>query len=282
MVQLPQLLQHPLELAENLKHLANDLRELLKDHDYKALQKFDYDLYQLANPAIYDKLTEWEKGRLITRVALKYGTLVEGAAQATKLAGKLGKAALGEVKALAEKVARQIDKEISAETFFGGARPRQKDLRGLCDARNLTPGHLQGQETTCGARAAYDLIREVNPEGGPVNFGGMRERLRLHNGLNPGHLEKFLAENLPEDMFVSRVKRPNEPRLIKALKEGDAIVGVDGNHWVRPLKIFKEDGVEWVRVFDPGRGYYEQRLTSFVSRIDRTSEMICVRRPLKR
>jgi hypothetical protein len=41
---LPHLVTHPEELAANIKRLA---KRLLKDQDYKALQEFDFDLYQL-------------------------------------------------------------------------------------------------------------------------------------------------------------------------------------------------------------------------------------------
>jgi len=81
----------------------------LKDTNGKALQQFDDDLYQLANPAIYAELSDWEKARLVTRVALKYGTLAVGTAEMANLAAKIGAAAAAKVQALVRGLAKDLE-----------------------------------------------------------------------------------------------------------------------------------------------------------------------------
>ncbi|HLN30414.1 MAG TPA: hypothetical protein VK395_21910 [Gemmataceae bacterium] len=104
-IDLPLQGAHPQRLGANIEQLAKKLRELLKDHDCAALQKFNGDLSQIVLPAHCDRLSEREKGRLTTRVALKYASLLKGAGNTTRVLAKLGKASVDEIASLGRKIA---------------------------------------------------------------------------------------------------------------------------------------------------------------------------------
>ena len=119
-VQLPHVLANPQEFGKNLLHLGKSLRDLLRDQDYNALYKFDPDLYQLANPAVCDHLTDWEKGRLVARVALRYGAIVGGnTIKTAELAAKIGARVAGKLRTLVQGAAKDLEKE--APKRGGGA-----------------------------------------------------------------------------------------------------------------------------------------------------------------
>jgi hypothetical protein len=110
-MQLPHLIANPGELGDRLKEFCKKLQDLLKDRDWEALKNVDPDLYKLANPNVYITLTDWEKGRLLARVALRYGLLAEGALQLTRLAARIGAKAAGKVQALARELANDLKEE---------------------------------------------------------------------------------------------------------------------------------------------------------------------------
>jgi len=54
------------------------------------------------------------------------------------------------------------------------------------------------------------------------------------------------------------------------------IAHVDGNHYVRVLGTIEDGGMQWVRVYDPARGVYEQAVFSFMTRTGPSNMMVHV------
>jgi len=108
--ELPLLGAHPRRIGVNLEQLAEHLHEFLQEHDRDVLQKFDDDLCQLALPAYFYALSAWEKGRVTTRVVLKYARLLRWARTTTNVLGRLGKATPFKIRSLGRAIALRARK----------------------------------------------------------------------------------------------------------------------------------------------------------------------------
>jgi hypothetical protein len=161
----------------------------------------------------------------------------------------------------------------TATDFVGGVQIGRTDLNGLYNARNLTIGRLQGQNSTCGLHASLSVIDDVNPARGALDVTRVRGQIRDNRGvgLNQSQVMSFLDRNLP-DAVVVPAYGVEEAELVDYLRQGHVIAGVDRNHWVRITGTFREGNNTWVRVYDPARGNYEQLLTSFLTRMYRPGE----------
>ena len=160
-----------------------------------------------------------------------------------------------------------------------GVRP----LGGLRDVRNQEEARLQNREETCGLFAVASVLDDIDPGGGPRNFSGARDRSRANQiahevgGLDSFDLSSLLGRNLSEDTAVLIERDVTESRLLDFLGRGHVIAHVDGNHWVRVLAVADDGGAPWLRIYDPARGRYEQRLSSFMTRAGLNNQMVWVR-----
>ncbi len=134
--------------------MGENLGNLLRKQDYEALQKSDYDLYKLANPTLYDHLSQWEKARLVTRVSLQYGTLVDGAVHTAQLAGKIGAAAAGDFRVLARGLAQDLEK---------GQVPKSSVLRPPSETARA-PAASQSKPPLPPAEADVRGVPRFNPD----------------------------------------------------------------------------------------------------------------------
>jgi hypothetical protein len=157
----------------------------------------------------------------------------------------------------------------------GGARSGQRGLSGLRDARNLLEARLQVKDSTCGLYCAVDIIDDITPNRGPLNFAGVRSQIRANAkngdlGLNSYEITRFIERNLEniglEDVATGILRDVTEEELLKYLGRGDVMSLVDGNHWVRVLGSLEEGGHIFLRIYDPDRGIYEQLISSFMTR----------------
>jgi hypothetical protein len=175
----------------------------------------------------------------------------------------------------------------SEELVGGSVRVSERSLAGLRDARNLQPAPLQATDPStgqsspaCGLYTGASVIKNVNP-GGQINFSGVRSDIAAngYKGLDTIQLGTFIRNNVPDDVAVLTEHAVEEDQLIQMVGQGDVIALVDEDHWVRVLRTFEENGVEWAQIYDPGRGIYEQLLTSFMTRCGPNNQMVAVRPP---
>ena len=174
----------------------------------------------------------------------------------------------------------RVGNAILQQELIGGARIGQTGLTGLRDARNLTAARLQLRDSTCGLYASLSAIEDVASRRPVIDFQGVRTSIRLNDsrGLNSQQVVNFISRNTREEQVFARLERSlSEQQLLQLLGRERVIAHVDGNHWVRVLGSFQENGATWVRVYDPARGNYEQMLSSFMTRMGSSNQVVAVR-----
>ncbi|MGH7138395.1 MAG: hypothetical protein ACREHD_21810, partial [Pirellulales bacterium] len=179
---------------------------------------------------------------------------------------------IAEVKAA--RLAKQLDRAgdvAGAAGKVGGA----KSLTNLRDVANVTPARMQVRDDTCGLYAVWNALEDM--DGLPQKFtvpAELRNAIRANGGVNEAELAAFV-NGLDDQLWAFTQRNVREPALAGLLARGDVIAHVDGNHWVRVVSEFSQNGQEWVRIFDSGVGaYYDQLLTSFMTRVGADNAVI--------
>jgi hypothetical protein len=159
------------------------------------------------------------------------------------------------------------------------------ELVGLQNARNFCDGITQIRSNTCGARCADDILQEMFPgQGVPLleldqevaSAIAQNGQSGIGNGLSSYQLKTFI-ENVYAVIHRDIV---DAQALEELLLRGDPLIAhVDTNHYIRLLDVTTDaGGWQWVQVYDPARGYYEQLIDSVLRRAGSGTEMITIRR----
>lgn len=147
------------------------------------------------------------------------------------------------------------------------------------DIQNITPARRQIRDDTCGLYAAWNAIEDIDAR--PPKFvipAELRRTIRAQGGVNEQQLQRYL-NSLDDSLWALEKLNVTEADMHQMLQRSDTavIAHVDGDHWVRVVKSFVEDGQEWVRVYDSGVGsYYDQPMTSFMARMTASNAAVLV------
>lgn len=171
-----------------------------------------------------------------------------------------------------------------AENAPGRLLGASDKLVGLNDVRNFSPGLTQTASDTCGLHCAGSVLDELLPSRTSTNveiFSKTVAEILEENGgrgLSSLDVAQVISRN-GDDLFTNVERNVSADELVALLSRGQVIAHVNGDHFVRPLKVFEEQGVKWVRIYDPARGYYDQLLDSFITRTGANNQMVFILGP---
>lgn len=156
---------------------------------------------------------------------------------------------------------------------IGGARVG-RGIEGLRNADNFVPGRLQHPEFgTCGLHCAYDALQDLGSTAKFRITGEIRDLIRAQGGLEKAELARLIG-TIDDDIAALVKTNIGLDDITNAFgRNGEVLAFVDGNHWVRILKV---DGNK-VRIFDSGRGgTYDQLWDSFFTRMGADNAIITI------
>jgi hypothetical protein len=122
--------------------------------------------------------------------------------------------------------------------------------------KNFEAGAFQVRNDTCGLHSVWIAIKDTTSLAkGQFSKVALklRQAIRGKRGLHEEELVQFIND-LDENLWAITKRAYSDLELSLSLKRGAVIAHVDGDHWVRVIQVFEEDGKQWIRVFDSGAG----------------------------